>query len=236
MLLETVSIPARFSGPPNSGNGGYTCALVARHVGGPAEVTLRKPIPVERDLQVVQMDGLIKLLDGEDLIAEGKSTEVILESVPSVHFSEAQNAAAKSPAFKDHPFPTCFVCGPQRAHGDGLRIFPGVVHDNTVGHVFASPWIPAEEFADERGNVRPEFIWSAMDCPTGFAGGFPYQGKLVTGRLAVHQIAPVRAGEECVIMSWPLAIEGRKHHAAAALYGEDHTLRTTAKATWIKLD
>jgi hypothetical protein len=61
-------------------------------------------------------------------------------------------------------------------------------------------------------------------------------GKLVTGRLAVHEIAPVTANEHCVIMSWPTKIEGRKHHAAAALYGADQTLRATAKATWIKLD
>ncbi|MEV4624044.1 hypothetical protein AB0J74_35700, partial [Asanoa sp. NPDC049573] len=27
----------------------------------------------------------------------------------------------------DHPFPTCYVCGPERA--DGLRIFPGPVGD-----------------------------------------------------------------------------------------------------------
>jgi hypothetical protein len=60
-------------------------------------------------------------------------------------------------------------------------------------------------------------------------------GKLVTGRLAVHEIAAVRANERCVIMSWPTRIEGRKHHAAAALFGEDQTLRATARATWIKL-
>jgi hypothetical protein len=236
VLLETVSVPARFSGPPNSGNGGYTCALLARHVGDPAEVTLRKPIPIEREMQVVRADGVFKLLAGGDVIAEGKSTEIGVDLIAPVTFAEAQAAAHKSPAFKQHPFPTCFVCGPQRAEGDGLRIFPGIVRDNAVGHVFASPWIPAKEFAEMDGKVRREFIWSAMDCPTGFAGGFPYQGKLVTGRLAVHQIAPIRVGEHCVIMSWPIGIDGRKHHAAAALYGEDQTLRTTAKATWIKLD
>jgi hypothetical protein len=197
---------------------------------------LRKPIPIERDMQIVQADGVCKLLAGDDLIAEGAPTKIALDLLAPVDFAEAQDAATQSPAFRKHPFPTCFVCGPQRAEGDGLRIFPGVIRDNAVGHVFASPWIPAKEFADASSNIRPEFIWSAMDCPTGFAGGFPYQGKLVTGRLAVHQIAPVRAGEHCVIMSWPLSIEGRKHHAAAALYGEGKTLRTTAKATWIKLD
>jgi hypothetical protein len=236
VLLETVSVPARFSGPPKSGNGGYTCALLARHIGDAAEITLRRPIPIEREMQVVQKDSIFELLVGDVLIAEGKSTEIGLDLITPVSFTDAQAAAAESPAFKKHPFPTCFVCGPQRAQGDGLRIFPGLIRDNTVHHVFASPWVPANEFANPSGDIRPEFVWSAMDCPTGFAAGFPYQGTLVTGRLAVHQIAPVRAGEHCVIMSWPLGIEGRKHHAAAALYGEDKTVRTTARATWIKLD
>ena len=48
----TIVIAKRFCGPPTSGNGGYTCALVAQALGGTAEVTLRKPIPIERELQM----------------------------------------------------------------------------------------------------------------------------------------------------------------------------------------
>lgn len=236
MLLETVSVPARFSGPPNSGNGGYTCALLARHIGNPAEVTLRKPIPIERAMQVMRDGDAFKLLAGEELIAEGKSATIDLELPKFVSYAEAQAAAEQSPAFTNHPFPTCFVCGPLRRRGDGLRIFPGIAGESAIGRTFACPWQPARELADADGDIKPEFIWSAMDCPTGFAGGFPYMGKLVTGRLAVKLVAPVSADERCVIMSWPLGIEGRKHHAAAALFGEDSTVRAEAKATWIKLD
>jgi hypothetical protein len=236
VLLETVIVPARFSGPPNSGNGGYTCALLARHGGNPAEITLRRPIPIESEMQVVQEDGLYKLLERELLIADGKPASIDLELPKPVSFAEAQRAAEESPAFENHPFPTCFVCGPQRGPSDGLRIFPGLVNQTANGHTFACPWIPAHEFADTNREIKPEFIWSAMDCPTGFAGGFPYLGKLVTGRLGVKLVAPVRAEERCVIMSWPLGVEGRKHHAAAALFGEDGSVRAEAKATWIKLD
>lgn len=236
MLLDTVTVPARFSGPPNSGNGGYTCALLARHIGDPAEVTLRKPIPIERPMQITRDADVWKLLAGEELIAEGKPMSFDLELPAPVSFVQAQQAAQESPAFKNHPFPTCFVCGPQRAHGDGLRIFPGITGETPIGRSFAAPWIPAKEFADANGVVQPEFIWSALDCPTGFAGGFPYLGKLVTGRLAVMLVAPVHAEEQCVLLSWPLGIDGRKHHAAAALFGEDGSVRAEAKATWIKLD
>lgn len=236
MPLETVIVPARFSGPPNSGNGGYTCALLAKHIGNPVEVTLRKPIPIDREMQIVADGELRKLLAGEEVVAEGKSTTLELDLPRPVLFAQAEDAADKSPAFKNHPFPTCFVCGPHRAKGDGLRIFPGIIDESPVGRTFAAPWIPAAEFADQRGVVKNEFIWSAMDCPTGFAGGFPYMGKLVTGRLAVHSLADVKANERCILMSWPLSIEGRKHHAGAALFREDGTVGAVAKATWIKLD
>lgn len=46
----TITISARFDGPPTTGNGGYVCGLVARHVDGPAEVTLWAPPPLERPL------------------------------------------------------------------------------------------------------------------------------------------------------------------------------------------
>src|SRR5262249_26803712 len=127
-----------------------------------------------------------------------------------------------------HPFPTCFVCGPKRGVGDGLRIFPAAVN----GDVFAAAWVPDPEFGDEASHLRTEFLWAAMDCPTGFAAGFPVAGTLVTGRLAVRQIAPVRTGASCVLMSWPLGVEGRKHFSAACLY-QDEEPRAVARATWI---
>ena len=117
-----------------------------------------------------------------------------------------------------------------------MRIFPGLVSGAAEPPVFASAWIPAAEFTDRSRSVRREFVWAALDCPTGFAAGFPYMGKLVTGRLAVAPAREIKAEEKCVIMSWPLGIDGRKHHAAAALFGEDGTVRAEAKATWIKLD
>jgi hypothetical protein len=49
----TLTIPARFNGPPSSANGGYTCGLVAGLVGTEvASVSLRAPPPLERPLAV----------------------------------------------------------------------------------------------------------------------------------------------------------------------------------------
>ena len=39
-MHQTVTIPARFNGPPDSGNGGYTAGVLAAALGAsPAEVT-----------------------------------------------------------------------------------------------------------------------------------------------------------------------------------------------------
>lgn len=242
MKPHTLTIPRRFCGPPASGNGGYTCAFVARAIGSHAEVTLRKPIPIERELQIVPSDNNAGALlkDGDILIAEGAPIDWnIHETLAPLSFDDAATAARASPAFGNHPFPTCFVCGPQRNAGDGLRIFPGPIengHDKSYpAGAFAASWIPDASLAGANGMVRDEFIWSALDCPTGFACGFPSTGTLVTGRLAAKLLAPVQVGEKCVLLSWPLLVDGRKHHAAAVLLGEDGAVRAEAKATWIKL-
>jgi hypothetical protein len=176
------------------------------------------------------------LKSGDDLVAEGARFEFDLgKGIPAVEFKDAMKAAQASPAFKNHPFPTCFVCGPQRKEGDGLRIFPGQIESVQAQHLFAAPWVPAADLADGSGRVRDEFLWAALDCPTGFAGGFPYERKLVTGRLGARLIAPVHAGEKCILVSWRTGVDGRKHHAAAVLLGGDGEVRAQAKATWIKL-
>ena len=40
-------IRKRFCGPPNSGNGGYVCGLLANALGEPAQVTLHAPPPLD---------------------------------------------------------------------------------------------------------------------------------------------------------------------------------------------
>ena len=48
---RAMIVPGRFNGPPDSGNGGYTCGLVAGLLGEVAEVTLRLPPPLDRELR-----------------------------------------------------------------------------------------------------------------------------------------------------------------------------------------
>jgi hypothetical protein len=48
--MDPVQIASRFCGPPQSGNGGYTCGLLAEALPGPIEVSLRAPPPLAVEL------------------------------------------------------------------------------------------------------------------------------------------------------------------------------------------
>jgi hypothetical protein len=209
-------IDARFNGPPGSGNGGYTCGVVAALLGGPAEVTLRVPPPLDTELL---WDGK-RLLDGETVVAEGRAAEVDVEPPPTVSFAEAEEASRSYPGFEVHAFPTCFVCGPERE--DGLRIFAAPVDGRDV---VAAPWVPHE--------VSTELVWAALDCPGAIAVGWDARGVFLLGRMAAEVRDPPSVGERCVVVARPDGEDGRKLFAATALYGEDGRLLGRARQTWI---
>src|SRR5689334_14941984 len=154
-------IPARYNGPPDSANGGYTAGMLARYVATPAGavVTLRQPPPVAAPLDVRQTGATIEVYDGDRLIASAEPVPSPLSAVvPPVGWDEAMAAAERYPGLVSHPFPTCFVCGPDRPPGDGLRLFPGRLPDGRT----AAPWIVPED-------IEPALVWAALDCPGGWA-------------------------------------------------------------------
>ena len=68
-MAESLTIPAHCNGPPGSGQGGYTCGVVAALVDGDSvRVSLRAPPPLERPLTVERGDGLT-VLDGDTVVA-----------------------------------------------------------------------------------------------------------------------------------------------------------------------
>jgi hypothetical protein len=222
LRVEWITIEGRFNGPPGSANGGYTCGLVAGLLGGQAEVTLRSPPPLDSPLAVDRGGGHVRVLDGEHVVAEAVPTRVELEIPSAPTYEEAEAASARYPGFNQHAFPTCFVCGPDRDPGDGLRIFAGPLGDGRV----ASPWVPTE--------VEPQLVWAALDCPGAFAVGFSDRGETLLGRFAARVDHLPQIGERCVVVGWPLGEEGRKLYAGTALYGEGGRPLARARATWIE--
>lgn len=226
-----ISIDARFNGPPTSANGGYACGLLARHLDGPAEVTLHVPPPLERPLTVVAHEATLQLHDGDTLVAVAEPTTVEAHPPAIVSLADAERAVHGFPGFADHAFPMCFVCGPHRSPGDGLRLFAGPVPGTPVS---ATPWTPPADLADADGHVAVEVVWAALDCPSYF-GGVTAGSVTVLGRLAADVRAPIRAGGPHVVLGWPRGAEGRKHHAAAAVLSADGDVLAVSTATWIEL-
>ncbi len=236
MILERVTIDPRFCGPPDTGNGGYVSGLLAQHVAGPAEVTLRAPAPLGRELCVRSEAKGVALHDGDALLAQARSTSLDLEVPDSPGLAAARATAGSCRAFKTHPFPRCFVCGPERGPGDGLQVFPGSIEGSDL---VAAPWTPDPSLADDTGAVRPELIWAVLDCPSAFplleAEEARHLEPMLLGRLAAGMYRPLRPGERCVVIAWPIALEGRKGLAGSAIFSESGDLAAAALATWISL-
>ncbi len=233
-MPDQITVPKRFRGPPESGNGGYVCGLLAGYVHGDAEVTLRLPPPLERPLDVVREGTVAKLMDGDKLVAEARAAQIEIDAPDAPPWDDAVAAAKRGYENRhNEQYNTCFVCGLERGPGDGLCIFPGPIAEGSWEML--ATWVPDATVAHPDGIVPPEIVWSALDCPS----GFPYiqpSGVVVLGRYAVKRMAPVRRDERYVVRGWRTGQDGRKLHSASALYSGDGTLCAVAKATWIQLD
>lgn len=244
--MTFIIIDRRYCGPPNSGNGGYICGRLAQYIAGSAEITLRAPAPLDKKLAVIAKDdGSLEIRDDKAVIASGRAACLELTRLPTATFQDACTAGLAEP-FKshEHPLPTCFVCGPERMEGDGLRIFakPLVRQPLDAPVTLAATWIPDQTLAARDGFVAPEFLWSALDCPTGYAISYDRMtGKfdrtpILLGQMSARIEARPHPGERCVITAWEVQRNGRKRIAEAAAYGEAGALLAVARTTWIAVD
>jgi len=233
MSTETLEIPVRFCGPPNSGHGGYVCGRVASRLPGVASVRLKSPPPLEVELRLEETGGIVQLLQGTTVLAEGRPTQLDLTPPPSPSFQQAQDASKSFLGFTRHPFPRCFACGPQRDVGDGLRIFPGLIESRSM---VAAPWLPDVSLGDASHHVRAEFIWAALDCTSGLAVLPVPEGRaIVLGELAARVDGRIVAGEKYIAVGWPLSIDGRKRLAGSAIFSESGHPLAMGRALWIEV-
>jgi hypothetical protein len=232
-MAESVTIDRRFNGPPDSAQGGYVCGLVAERIDAPAAaVSLRAPPPLEAQLDVRRdAEGGVALYDGETLVAEGAPTDLDVV-VPDPPPLEAASQAAADASYDEHPFPTCFGCGPQRSQDEAIAVLPGPVAGRDL---VAAAWTPLDEFAGVDGAVTPLFAWAALDCPTSFGTLPPGSPTHVLARLTGRLIAPIRVGEPHTVMAWHVARDGRKAFGAAAIHAPDGRLCAVSEGLWIQV-
>lgn len=234
-----LTVAERFCGPPGAANGGVAAGLLAGRLRPPAgaavEVTLRRSIPLGRRLDLARRgDGSVALGAGEGILAEARVVPFDVAAPPAPSFADAEAGLRRFPRFVDHPLPRCFVCGPDRAAGDGLRIFPGPIAEE--GAVVAAPWTPDRSLGDARGFVRPEFVWAALDCAGAFAVNEPPRGLALLGRLAARVDGCLRVGEPAIVAGWPIGADGRKLVPGTAVYRATGELVAVARATWILVE
>ncbi len=229
-MSATICVPARFNGPPESGNGGYCAGLAAAFLPGQAEVTLRAPPPLDTRLAVLETDGGVDVRHGETLVMSARGRgEIDAPDIAPPTLSEAAAAARHFRGEDDHLLPTCFVCGPARAPGDGLRIFTDFVDGRDM---VAAPWTPTPDLAGDDGLVRDEFLWAALDCPGAFGVNVE---PILLGRIAARIVARPAPGDQVIAAGWAMGSDGRKHFAGTALFAADGGLLAHAEATWIQL-
>jgi hypothetical protein len=58
---------------------------------------------------------------------------------------------------------------------------------------------------------------------------------MVLARLTARIACPVVVGEQHALVSWPLAIDGRKRHAGCALFDSEGVLLAASRALWVEL-
>lgn len=236
MSSQSIRIQHRFAGPPDTANGGYVAGLLAARLSGPVEVTLRAPTPLERDLELWSDAESCSLRDGEQLLAEARRRplDVDVPALPTA--AEARRVEGRCRAFETHPFPGCFVCGPDRPPGDGLGLRPGWLAERSL---VAAAWTPDSTHAGADGTVLPEFIWGALDCPSAFPlledPAAQRLEPMVLGRLHAEIEAPARAGETLVVCAWQISLEGRRGIAGTAILDTSGRAVARGRATWISL-
>jgi hypothetical protein len=234
-MLAPLTIARRFRGPRTSANGGYASGLLAQAAqelgldddhgsgSGGVEVTLRLPPPLERPLDVTQDGDRALLLDGEALVAEARAGDPGVTPPPPPTFAEAEDAARALSGLGAPVFDECFVCG-TRPEGDGLEIHAGLVAGR-ADRLVATTWIAKD--------VRPEIVWAVIDCPGAYALHGDGRGDPLLARITARIDRLPEEGERCVVVGWPLDEDGRKRHAATALYGEDGLPIAVSRQLWI---
>jgi len=236
--MSEVVVARQFCGPPNSGNGGYVSGLLAQSIPGAATAVLRAIIPLDTTLDLTG-DAAAATLSGEGgaLIGEAKASagETLPTPPAPPTFEQAEAAGKRYFAFSRRFHPICFTCGPERAEGDGARVFVGPIEGAPAGHV-AGIWSAAPGFCGPDGLARPEIVWAALDCPGSIAWvELKGSGGGLLGTMTAEILRRPAQDEPVIITAWPIEQDGRKQFAGVAMFSQDGELMARAHQVWISM-
>ena len=216
------------------GHGGYVAGLFATRTPGAVQVTLRRPTPLDTDLDLVDLgEGRLQLRHGDDVVTESEPAELVIAPPPPPSADDVREHVALSPSFYNEVgvHPTCFGCGLRREQGDALRIFAAPVE--VEGHKqVAGTWTPGDTFAEPDGRVDTHWVAAALDCPGAFAFISDEKRAGLLGRIVFEQYGDVQADQEYMVTGWQIGEDGRKLFAGTALFDPQGALLAAARATW----
>ena len=165
---------------------------------------------------LVENEGQIRLMDGDDLVGEAMpdTLDIVIPTGPD--FDAAVAASRSYAGFEAHPFPTCFVCRPERSRATGSASSPGI---STVRR-----WSPPHGPPMSRWAVPQAWSSAVMSGPPSIARRISASRALpmaLLGRLTARIDRLPEVGERLVVIGWPMGAEGRKHFAGSALLDAD---------------
>lgn len=249
MLIE---LSPQHCGPPRSGNGGYVCGLCAEryavraaayadsgalHAPFTFEVKYSQPAPIGAParLEATEAGAELRSADGAELFAAGRPAADEYASSPAVAtFDQARRAADRYLSAAEHLFPDCFVCGPNRKAGDGLRIFAAPF--SATETAVAAAWDLHPAFASPQGVIPLPIVWSALDCPGYFAYLFAsgdQRTPTVLARMRATVFSNTAQSAELVVMGWIQKQKPPFIEAGTALY-EGQRLLARAESVWMQ--
>lgn len=233
---QTITIDPIYNGPPDSAHGGVAAGRMAELVDPlGARVRLHAPPPIATLMTGAESgDGAIEVTaDGQPIAAvRALDAPLDVEHFPRLDphvVEQAEQDFLDHWGRGQHPFPTCFGCGPGRDDGHGMELRSGAAPDHDV---HAAAWIPEID-----GTVPSWLVWAALDCPSGFPAfvGMAPDRARVTGEFAVEIRQPVPGGGAYQILSHVTGSSGRKTTTAAAIVDEEGSNLVVATAIWIEI-
>ncbi|MEM7095377.1 MAG: hypothetical protein AAF567_20420 [Actinomycetota bacterium] len=230
----TIRLDDWTQGPTGSGQGGWTAQRFSAAIGQPVTIALRRPIPLETDLQIAAIGDEWHLIepgvDAPVMIATAWTPDI--PDADPVSIEDAASARTGFPFFEDHALPHCFSCG----LGASMHVHPGPLSDGR----WATDWVAPTWATGPDGAGDPGVLWAAVDCTQGFyAGGLPRRHAL-TAQLAVEQLAPIEPGGRYAVLGWwgdyPAGWDGRKRGACGAVFDSQGQCVARSRTFWIALD
>jgi hypothetical protein len=118
-----------------------------------------------------------------------------------------------------------------------MRLFPGPRpgEESGRGRLRVAGWQPDPTLLDADGRLRPEFVWSALDCP----GGWALPGPGNTGTLQVEIREPIDGREPLIVMGWPESGAAgarpgsRRRYAGTAIFDARGRVLALGAAIWV---